>query len=282
MAEGIRAAVGRSQLMSFHPTGQHHSSQYFHKDDWLDFNMVQSGHIQNNENWKFITKDYALTPVKPCMDAEPGYENIASHFDPKNGFMTAHDSRKFAYWALFAGAHGHTYGCNEVWQMWQPGREPVLHAHLPWKEAIKLPGSSQMQYAKRLLLSRPFFNRIPDQSILAMEDGAGAYHVRATRASDGSYAMIYLPCANSCRSIWTKSPVNGQSHGGTTLVPARRSRRARSRPAACNSSSPRLCLMEATGCWFWMKRAAGLPSRVSRHRLADNESGNICERETVP
>jgi hypothetical protein len=193
MAEGIRAAVGRSQLMSFHPTGQHHSSQYFHKDDWLDFNMVQSGHIQNNENWKFITKDYALTPVKPCMDAEPGYENIASHFDPKNGFMTAHDSRKFAYWALFAGAHGHTYGCNEVWQMWQPGREPVLHAHLPWKEAIKLPGSSQMQYAKRLLLSRPFFNRIPDQSILAMEDGAGAYHVRATRASDGSYAMIYLP-----------------------------------------------------------------------------------------
>lgn len=40
MAEGIRAAVGKSQLMSFHPVGQQHSSQYFHHDDWLDFNMV--------------------------------------------------------------------------------------------------------------------------------------------------------------------------------------------------------------------------------------------------
>jgi len=34
---------------------------------------------------------------------------------------------------------------------------------------------------------------MPDQSILAMEEGAGALHVQATRASDGSYAMIYLP-----------------------------------------------------------------------------------------
>lgn len=116
IAAGIRAAVGKSQLISFHPVGQQHSSQYFHHDDWLDFNMVQSGHIQNNENWKFITKDYNLKPVKPCMDGEPGYENIASRFDPKNGFLSAHDVRKFAYWALFAGAHGHTYGCNEVWQ----------------------------------------------------------------------------------------------------------------------------------------------------------------------
>ncbi|MCS6949774.1 MAG: glycoside hydrolase family 140 protein [bacterium] len=193
MATGIRAAVGRSQLISFHPMGGQASSQYFHQDDWLDFNMVQSGHIRDNENWKFITRDYSLAPVKPCMDAEPGYENIASHFDPRNGFLSAYDVRKFAYWALFAGAHGHTYGCSEVWQMYLPGREPQLYAHLPWTEAIKLPGSAQMQHAKRLLLSRPFFARVPDQSLLACEEGTGALHIQATRAADGSYAMVYLP-----------------------------------------------------------------------------------------
>jgi hypothetical protein len=33
-----------------------------------------------------------------------------------------------AYCALFSGAFGHTYGCNEVWQMWAPGREPLIGA----------------------------------------------------------------------------------------------------------------------------------------------------------
>ncbi|HOW63864.1 MAG TPA: DUF4038 domain-containing protein [Candidatus Paceibacterota bacterium] len=32
------------------------------------------------------------------------------------------NARRFCYWSLFSGAFGHTYGCNEVWQMWAPGR----------------------------------------------------------------------------------------------------------------------------------------------------------------
>jgi hypothetical protein len=35
--------------------------------------------------------------------------------------------------------------------------------------------------------------RIPDQSLLASEAGEGANHVQATRAADGSYAMVYSP-----------------------------------------------------------------------------------------
>jgi hypothetical protein len=48
-----------------------------------------------------------------------------------------------------------------------------------------------MQYARRLLESRPFLERIPDQSLLASNPGTGTNHIRATRASDGSYAFIY-------------------------------------------------------------------------------------------
>jgi hypothetical protein len=42
-------------------------------------------------------------------------------------------------------------------------------------------------------LSRPLLNRIPDQSLLASPADTGIHHVRATRASDGGYAMIYVP-----------------------------------------------------------------------------------------
>lgn len=66
--------------------------------------------------------DYARTPIRPCMDAEPGYEDMADdirHLD--GGYLDDWDARKALYWALFAGAHGHTYGCNPVWQMWTPG-----------------------------------------------------------------------------------------------------------------------------------------------------------------
>jgi hypothetical protein len=50
-----------------------------------------------------------------------------------------------------------------------------------------------MQHAKNLLLSRPYYSRIPDQTLLVSEAGSGSNHVQATRDGAGSYAMIYVP-----------------------------------------------------------------------------------------
>ena len=116
MAEGLRKGDGGRHLISYHPSGGHTSAEWFHEDDWLDFNMLQSGHDYNRENYKRVAADYARKPVKPCMDAEPGYEDHPAGFDKKNGYLDDHDVRKSAYWALFAGAHGHTYGCHDIWQ----------------------------------------------------------------------------------------------------------------------------------------------------------------------
>jgi hypothetical protein len=191
MAAGLAEGDGGAHLRSFHPMGQHTSAEYFHNDDWLDFNMLQSGHTFNRDNYRSVGEDYARAPIKPCLDAEPGYEDHPSAFDPKNGWLDAYEARKFAYWALFAGACGHTYGCHDIWQMWQPGRDPITAARTPWYEALHLPGSGQMQHARSLLESRPYFVRIPDQSLLTSEEGTGTEHVQATRADDGSYAFVY-------------------------------------------------------------------------------------------
>jgi hypothetical protein len=180
--------------MTYHTWGGTSSSIWFHGDSWLDFNMMQSGHSAKDlDNYNQIFKDYSLKPAKPCMDGEPCYEDHPVNWDPKNGWFDEYDVRKAVYRSLFAGAHGFTYGCHDIWQFLTQSREPVSHARNPWREAIDLPGSFQMQYARALMESRPMLIRIPDQSILVSDPGEGAEHIRAARASDGSYAFVYIP-----------------------------------------------------------------------------------------
>jgi hypothetical protein len=128
------------------------------------------GHSMGNRNYDVIAADYDRRPVKPVIDGEPGYENITNGLKapgPDVPLLSASDVRRFAYCAVFAGAAGHTYGCNEVYQFWVPGnRTPRWGAKITWREAIELPGSSQMQYLRNLVESRPMVIRIPDQSIL--------------------------------------------------------------------------------------------------------------------
>jgi hypothetical protein len=194
MAAGLKEGDGGRHLRTFHPPGGQTSSQYFHAEDWLDFNMYQTGHARNRDCYHLIAAEYALAPVKPCMDAEPGYEDHPNGFKVENGYLDAYDVRKAAYWDLFAGAHGHTYGCHDIWQFLDTDRfPPVTFARTPWREAIHLPGAAQMQWVRKLIQSRPFLSRIPDQSLILSEVGMDGDHVQATRSEDGEYAFVYFP-----------------------------------------------------------------------------------------
>lgn len=193
MAEGIKAGDGGRHLITYHSTIT--SADPFHNDPWLSFNMIQSGHSKIDlANYDMIAKDYARNPAKPVLDGEPRYEDHPVNWKPELGYFGDFDVRKAAYWALFAGACGHAYGCNDVWQFYEPGKhEPITGARTPWKEALNLPGASQVGYARRLIESRPMLVRVPDSSLIAGGQGDGRAHVQATRASDGSYAFVYVP-----------------------------------------------------------------------------------------
>ena len=191
LASGLKKGDGGKHLMTFHPNGGRSSAEWFQGEDWLAFDMLQSGHGYDHPNYDRIAADYARTPTKPCLDGEPGYEDHPAEFDAKNGYLDAAEARKFAYWSLFAGACGHTYGCHDVWQFLSPKRSPVTAARTPWKTAKDLPGAGQMQHARALIESRPVLTRVPDQSLLASDPGKGPDHVQATRAEDGGYAFVY-------------------------------------------------------------------------------------------
>ncbi|MBC7567607.1 MAG: glycoside hydrolase family 140 protein [Pedobacter sp.] len=198
LAEGIAEGVGGydKAIMTYHPQPKENggSSTWFHSEKWLSFNMMQTGHCLDGINYKKITYDYNLKPTKPVIDGEPLYEDHPICFDwKKNGFSVADDVRKLAYWQVFAGAFGHTYGCHAIWQFYAAGREPVNAPQRPWTEAMNLPGASQMGYVKKLMLSQTFLDRIPDQSLIIGDNPNTNEYCSATRASDGHYAFIYTP-----------------------------------------------------------------------------------------
>jgi len=188
MAEGIRAAdVGR-HLMTFHPAGGRSSSLHVHDEAWLDFNMIQSSHGElHKANYAMVASDYALTPTKPTLDGEPCYEDHPVGFKAANGYFDAADVRKAAYWALFAGAFGHTYGHHSIWSM---TREPADYFIMDWKQALMRPGAAHMRHVRTLMESRPADGRVPDPS-LAAANYEGANHLEACRG-DG-YAFVYSP-----------------------------------------------------------------------------------------
>jgi len=196
LAEGIIAGVGNKEnaLITFHPPGGRASSEWMHNEEWLDFNMLQTGHCRDVDVYARIAKDYNLVPTKPTMDGEPIYEDHPVCFNAKeNGISTDTDLRKSAYWGVFAGGHGHTYGCHDVWQMFSPDKNPVNNPRRPWYDALDMIGANQMKHLKNLMLSRPYLTRIPDQSIIVGENKSGAEYVVATRDQSGSYVMVYIP-----------------------------------------------------------------------------------------
>ncbi len=198
MAGGIQAGLGgpENALMTFHPQpfGSGSSSRWFHDDDWLSLNMLQTGHDQHKNTFDQITADYNRQPIRPVLDGEPTYEAHGLSFKPfEHGYSSDAEVRKFAYWALFSGACGHTYGCHSIWQFFAPGREEVNYPIYYWTDALDLAGASQMRHLNALMTRPGLADRLPDQSLLTGHQPKDDEYVVATRTADGQLVLVYTP-----------------------------------------------------------------------------------------
>lgn len=205
LAKSIKA-IDKNHLMTFHPRGRTTSAAWFNDADWLDFNMFQSGHrrygqrngdgdypIEENteeDNWRFVEASIIKSNLKPVIDGEPIYEDIPQGLHDENEIRwNENDVRRYAYWSVFAGSFGHTYGHNSIMQFVKPGYNTAYGAKKPWYDALEDPGFNQMKYLKNLILTFPFFERIPDQSVIVGKNGQRYDRVIATRGND--YMLVY-------------------------------------------------------------------------------------------
>lgn len=178
-------------LMTYHCSES--SSKWFQNDNWLDFNMWGSYHDNYSKTKAFeqVYDDYNLSPEKPTINGEPSYEDALLNWLDDNCVFTPYDVRQIAYWSVIAGACGHTYGCNAIWQFADSGRSSFQFATKTWKQALFDHGAVQLKYLKNLILSRPFFGRHRENELIL--DGAGECSNQSLATKGNGYAFIYMP-----------------------------------------------------------------------------------------
>jgi hypothetical protein len=83
-----------------------------------------------------------------------------------------------------------------------PEREAVGLARNSWYDVLDLAGAWDLVHARRLIESRPFLSRVPDQSIIAPAYFPETDYVVATRGE--GYAFVYFPTGWSADVILDK------------------------------------------------------------------------------
>lgn len=200
------------RLVGYHPFGRTSSSLWFHEEEWLDFNMFQSGHRRYDQAelgewddntkgegcfgedcWRYVERDHKKEPAKPTLDGEPSYEQIIQGLhDKTQPYWKAEDARRYAYWNVMAGAGGHTYGHNSIMQFYRDKtKEGAYGARYTWDEAIHQPGGSQMQHLAALMNSLDFIQGRPAQEYLLSEQGEQYQYISVFAGPDYLLAYSY-------------------------------------------------------------------------------------------
>jgi hypothetical protein len=181
LGRGLREGDGGAHLVSYHICGWNSSSQFFHTDDWLDFNMIQTW-----TDWPKIhpavVADRMLSPAKPVVLAEPAYENGPEY---PLGPITPLIVRRQAWWAVTAGGF-FTYGQNQMWRMAKG-----------WDSTFDTPGAGHVAKMKEIMTGLRWWELIPDQSLYASGVSSERTLNTAMRSPKGDFAILYI--SSQCR-----------------------------------------------------------------------------------
>lgn len=183
------------------------SSRPFHGESWLDHHWLQTGQSVDRL-FNIVTRlaeNRVLEPAVPVFCSEAYYER-ADDAD------TAYHTRWQMWTAILNGAAGYGYGAQGVWQFLDPS-DPQgetgkrVSEAVPWREAIRLPGSTQVKHARTLLTSLDWRRLEPRRDALQV-DGRPNRLPTATdltpphAASIGNSTwVVYAPRGNEDREI---------------------------------------------------------------------------------
>jgi hypothetical protein len=185
IGEGLRAGAAKGQLIGMHGNQFRDAmpSTYFHDKPWLDVHMNQSwdrfGYIAD-----MAGIDRALTPAKPTFLSEGKYENSPLTSGDYKGLPGSAWMMRFqAYWSVFLGGLGHTYGAENIWNC--DGK--LDH------NALALPGSSQAPLLRKLFATRSLKDLEPAPGIVvsAAGDDETLDLIVAARSTHGRWALVY-------------------------------------------------------------------------------------------
>lgn len=146
-----------------------------------------------------VLRDYNRSPTMPVFMQEADYE-----------FENGADNqrlRRETYWTFLSGSTGELYGNHYTWTF-----------TAGWQSRLNTPGAFQLGYAKALMLARPWYNLVPDQSHAILTSGFGTFsdggdahssissndYAAAASTPDGRLFIAYIPTARTVTVDMTK------------------------------------------------------------------------------
>lgn len=214
LAAGLRQGDEGTHLITYHPCGWRHSSQFFHNDEWLDFNMIETW-TEWIRVYEAVRSDYGLVPIKPVVLGEGAYETGPEY---PLGPITPLVIRRQAWWSFMGGGF-FTYGHNQNWRM-----------EAGFLSCLDSPGARQMGLFHQIACSRPWWKMVPDQGFFA--DGVSSERTlnTAVRSVDSDCAMLYLSSqchvqlylerilTRQVKVTWINPQTGEQRDGGTYIT----------------------------------------------------------------
>jgi hypothetical protein len=111
---------------------------------------------------------------------------------------------------MLAGAAGHGYGALDLFHLYKENNGPFpRNGFQPWRKAMAYEGSRHVGIMRRQFELRPWYQLVPDQSVIASGQQEGEDHIQAARAKDGSFLIAYLPFGRTAAIHMDK--LSGQS-----------------------------------------------------------------------
>ena len=241
LARGLREGDGGAHLITYHPCGWRSSSQYFHADDWLGFNMIETW-TEWSKIYPAVLSDTLLSPRKPVVLGEGAYEDGPEY---PQGPITPLLVRRQAWWAVMAGGFP-TYGQNQMWRM-----------EAGWDRTFDTPGAAHVAKMKEIVTAMPWWEMVPDQGLFATGVSSERTLNAALRSYGGDRAVAYLSsqctftlhldhiAAKNARATWIH-PVTGERKDARRSLPraistARASRTLRARPSPFPATGKTRC-----------------------------------------
>lgn len=179
---GIRE-FDKTHLFTSHNGPEQAAIEVWPSETWFNLNNIYT----HNNTYPLALVQFNRAGAKPFFLIETYYENERA--------STSLSLRRQAYWTVLSGGiAGHIFGNCPIWHFNSPsGSEFCLSG--TWKSQLNSTGSTTLAYLGRLFSSRAFYKLVPDQGHFVLTAGfeSGETYAAAARASDGSFAIVYIP-----------------------------------------------------------------------------------------
>ncbi len=190
--DGLRETAPAHQLMTYHASPPHSSTDLFQYAQWLGFSFIYTYWREKPNEWtvhdlmphvyEAALQEYAKSDTMPFVLGESQYEGTGVI---PNDMGEPQVIRRQAYWTMLCGGAGVAYG-SDLWNF--PAN---------WREIIKYPGAYQLGHFIRFFEEIPWWKLVPDVSHQAVVSGYGEWSkpdfVTTAVSEDKKLLVSYIP-----------------------------------------------------------------------------------------